>query len=73
MVNETDVTLPSGEKIDSGLTFRNEFHAHPLSKADLFVPCGGRPASINLGNVNKFLEKEGKPKYKVKIITKKLF
>lgn len=31
--------------IESGLYFRNTFHLHSLSSAELFVPCGGRPAA----------------------------
>jgi len=73
LVTDENVTLPSGELVESGLTFRNEFHLHPLSKADMFVPCGGRPASINLGNVKQFFDKNGKPKYKIIIEGANLF
>jgi len=73
LISENDVKLPSGEIVESGLAFRNEFHVHPLSKADLFVPCGGRPASINLSNVNKLISKDGKPKYKIIIEGANLF
>jgi len=73
LVSEIDVKLPNGETVESGLAFRNEFHVHPLSRADLFVPCGGRPASVNLGNVNKFLSKDGKPKYKIIVEGANLF
>lgn len=37
--------------------------ACPLNKifaADLFVPCGGRPESINVSNVNTLFDGEGK-------------
>src|SRR6185369_3722164 len=44
--------------------FRNIFHLHPLCKADLFVPCGGRPEAVNLSNVNKMFSESGKPKFK---------
>lgn len=65
-VNDTNITLPHGEKVESGVSFRNEFHLHPLARADLFVPCGGRPESVNLSNVkNLFDAKTGKPKFKV--------
>ena len=43
-VKDQDVTLPDGEKVELGLEFRNAFHLHPKFSADLFVPCGGRPA-----------------------------
>ncbi|KAE9388884.1 NAD(P)-binding protein [Gymnopus androsaceus JB14] len=40
-VEEQDVKLPSGEIVLDGTDFRNG--AHLRFKADLFVPCGGRP------------------------------
>ena len=36
-----------------GMKFRNEFHLNPLASADLFVPCGGRPNSVDVGNVDR--------------------
>ena len=51
-VNATNVTLPDGTKVPSGLKLRNEFHLNPMVKADYFVPCGGRPESVNLTNVH---------------------
>merc|ERR1712159_869291 len=56
--------LPSGEVVESGLMFRNDFHFHPLSKADLFVPCGGRPESVTGANVHRLLNEDGSPKWK---------
>jgi len=73
LITDTDVLLPHGEKVESGLNFRNEFHLHPLSKADLFVPCGGRPQSVNLNNVKTVIEKNGVPKWKVIIEGANLF
>lgn len=64
-IEEKDVVLPGGEKVESGMEFRNFFHLNPKFKADLFVPCGGRPASININNWNKFIDKEGNPRFKV--------
>mgnify|MGYP002383962726 CR=1 FL=1 len=73
-VNDVDITLPSGEKVESGVQFRNDFHLHPLATADLFVPCGGRPESVNLSNVNSLLDaKTGKPKFKVIVEGANLF
>jgi glutamate dehydrogenase len=63
-IKDKDISLPGGEKVDSGLEFRNSFHLDPRFKADLFVPCGGRPASINIHNWEKFVEKKGKPRFK---------
>jgi glutamate dehydrogenase len=63
-IEENDVTLPSGEIVESGVSFRNNFHLHELFTADLFVPCGGRPASISATNVNKLFKKNGEAKFK---------
>lgn len=62
LVEENDVKLPSGEIVPDGVQFRNT--AHLIFKADLFVPCGGRPESINISNVSKLFDSEGKPHYK---------
>lgn len=62
LVEDKDITLPSGEVVSDGLTYRNT--AHLNFQADLFVPCGGRPEAINISNVNKLFEAEGKPHYK---------
>ncbi|EGG04598.1 uncharacterized protein MELLADRAFT_49084 [Melampsora larici-populina 98AG31] len=57
-VDDNDRTLPSGEVIPDGTAFRNE--AHFRYKADIFVPCGGRPEAINVGNVARMWDAEGK-------------
>ncbi len=59
LIDERDVTLPDGEVVEDGLKFRNEFHLHPLSTADLFVPCGGRPEAVDINNVNSLFHYEG--------------
>ena len=64
-VDEDDVALPSGENVVSGLEFRNTFHLDPRFSADLFVPCGGRPASININNWTRFLDEDGRPRFKI--------
>lgn len=46
------------------MDFRNSFHLHPLCKADLFVPCGGRPESVKLADVHHLFEEDGTPKFK---------
>jgi glutamate dehydrogenase len=74
LVNDAaPITLPNGEVVENTLNFRNEFHLHPLATADLFVPCGGRPESINLSNVHKVLHKDGKPKFKIIVEGANLF
>ena len=58
-VGATDVTLPDGTKVASGMKLRNEFHLNPMVKADYFVPCGGRPESVNLENVHHMFDENG--------------
>jgi len=64
LVDEYDIKLPDGEVVADGLSFRNNFHLHPLSSATVFVPCGGRPESVDLSNVGKLLDAEGNPRFK---------
>ena len=64
LINERNITLPDGSVVESGLTFRNTFHLNPLLKADLFVPCGGRPKSINIQNWKQLLDENGAPRFK---------
>lgn len=64
LVNENNITLPTGELVESGIHFRNTFHLHPELTADFFVPCGGRPESVNLNNVDQMFNKEGKCRFK---------
>jgi glutamate dehydrogenase len=61
-VADQDVKLPSGEVILDGTDFRNG--AHLRFKADLFVPCGGRPEAVNVSNVSALVDTEGKPHFK---------
>ncbi len=63
-IEDRDVQLPDGTQIPSGLTFRNQFHLTKYSSADLFVPCGGRPSSVHINNVNKLFDDKGKPRFK---------
>lgn len=53
LIDDHDITLPDGRHVDSGMNFRNNFHLDSLASAELFVPCGGRPAAVNLSNVDK--------------------
>lgn len=57
--------LPDGTHVASGFEFRNTFHLSPYAVADLFNPCGGRPASITPQNVDKLFDpKTGEKKFK---------
>jgi len=59
LIDETNVNLPNGEVINNGMTFRNTFHLRETGLTDSFVPCGGRPESIDLSSVSKLI-KNGK-------------
>ncbi|GAB7357130.1 hypothetical protein MBLNU459_g7928t3 [Dothideomycetes sp. NU459] len=56
LVEDANITLPSGEVVNNGTTFRNTFHLRQ-EKYDLFVPCGGRPESIDLSTANRLIVK----------------
>lgn len=60
LIEDSNVTLPSGEVIANGMIFRNTFHLR-AGDFDMFVPCGGRPESIDLTSVHKLIE-DGKSK-----------
>ncbi|GJJ15432.1 hypothetical protein Clacol_009709 [Clathrus columnatus] len=70
-VEDQDVKLPSGEVVADGTDFRNS--AHLRFKADLFVPCGGRPESVNLSNVAALVDHDGKPHFKYVVEGANLF
>ncbi|TFK63395.1 NAD-specific glutamate dehydrogenase [Pluteus cervinus] len=70
-VEDQDVKLPSGEIILDGTDFRNA--AHLRFKADLFVPCGGRPEAVNISNVAALIDSDGKPHFKYVVEGANLF
>lgn len=55
LVDDTDVKLPTGEIVNNGTTFRNTFHLRINNMTDCFVPCGGRPESVDLSNVGNLI------------------
>ena len=59
LCDDTNVTLPNGEKVHNGTAFRNTYHLRDTGITDMFVPCGGRPESIDLSSVTKLI-KDGK-------------
>lgn len=59
LCEDNNVTLPSGEVVGNGTTFRNTYHLKDTGMTDAFVPCGGRPESIDLISVSKLI-KDGK-------------
>ncbi|KAG0172561.1 NAD-dependent glutamate dehydrogenase [Apophysomyces sp. BC1034] len=64
LIEDNNVTLPNGELVENGFNFRNGFHTHPLASATVFVPCGGRPESIDINNVKKVINEDGTPLFK---------
>ncbi len=63
-IKDKNVSLPDGTVVKNGLSFRNTFHLNPMLKADLFVPCGGRPNSITIQNWKELLDDSGVPRFK---------
>ncbi|KAL8972875.1 MAG: hypothetical protein Q9183_000302 [Haloplaca sp. 2 TL-2023] len=55
LVDESNITLPTGEVVNNGMIFRNTFHLRGGTEFDMFVPCGGRPESIDLSTVHKVI------------------
>lgn len=56
LTEDKNVTLPDGTFVSDGMIFRDGFHFTKYTDADVFVPCGGRPRSVTLGNVGSFLK-----------------
>jgi len=56
LVDDINVKLPDGEVVNNGTAFRNTFHLRQ-GATDCFVPCGGRPESIDLTTVSKLIVK----------------
>ncbi|KPV72444.1 uncharacterized protein RHOBADRAFT_55909 [Rhodotorula graminis WP1] len=71
LVDDRDVTLPNGDIVADGTDFRNS--AHLRYKADILVPCGGRPESINIGNVSRLWDADGVPNFKYLVEGANLF
>jgi len=71
-INDKEIALPDGSVVPNGEEFRNRFHLHPLAKGDLFVPCGGRPAAININNWKSMFD-EGVPKFRIIVEGANLF
>jgi glutamate dehydrogenase len=72
-INDKRITLPDGTLVPNGEEFRNTFHLNPLARADLFVPCGGRPAAVNINNWRQLLDEGGSPKFKIIVEGANLF
>jgi glutamate dehydrogenase len=55
LVDDNNIRLPNGDLVYNGTTFRNTFHLRSDVQYDTFVPCGGRPESIDLTSANKLI------------------
>ena len=55
LVDQSNITLPTGEVVSNGMIFRNTFHLRGGKQYDIFVPCGGRPESVDLSTVHKLI------------------
>lgn len=64
LVDDNDIKLPDGTVVDNGTSFRNLYHlkAGDIGGVQMFVPCGGRPEAIDINNVNKLINEDGKSK-----------
>lgn len=56
LCDDSNITLPTGEVVANGTTFRNTYHLRDTGITDCFVPCGGRPESIDIVSVNKLIK-----------------
>lgn len=72
-VDDREIALPNGEIVPNGMIFRNTFHLNPAVCAQLFVPCGGRPESVNVNNVSSLFDSDGSPRFKIIVEGANLF
>mmetsp|Transcript_21979 Transcript_21979/g.55378 ORF Transcript_21979/g.55378 Transcript_21979/m.55378 type:complete len:1478 (+) Transcript_21979:477-4910(+) len=72
-VDDSNITLPDGSTWRSGADLRNAFPLTKFARADLFVPCGGRPATISLSNVKQLFTPEGGLQWKYVVEGANLF
>lgn len=65
-IDARQVSIPGIDAPIDGVSFRNGFHLSKWAEADLFVPCGGRPESVDAGNWRRLLKDDanGTPKFR---------
>ncbi|KAJ2559260.1 NAD-dependent glutamate dehydrogenase [Coemansia sp. RSA 1933] len=73
LVDDYQVVLPDGTVVQDGLAFRNTFHLNKMAAADFFVPCGGRPESIDINNVATLFDEDGSTRFKYVVEGANLF
>ncbi len=71
-VNDTNLKLKEFKGFKNGMDLRNQFHS--LVTAELFLPAGGRPRTIDIGNWrNMLISDNGMPRYKIIVEGANLF
>ena len=73
LIEDRSVKLFDGTVVANGTDFRNNFHLTPYARADIFVPCGGRPQSIHILNWKQLLNDKGEPAFKIIVEGANLF
>lgn len=56
LCDDSNIRLPTGETVSNGTSFRNTYHLRDTGLTDCFVPCGGRPESIDVVSVSKLIK-----------------
>ena len=57
------VEVRKGKKVEITLTrdeFMRRFQCNLEAYADVFIPCGGRPSTINIANWDRYVKREGR-------------
>ena len=73
LIEDRSVKLFDGTVVANGTDFRNNFHLTPYARADIFVPCGGRPQSIHILNWKQLLNAKGELAFKIIVEGANLF
>lgn len=73
LVEDRSVKLFDGYVVANGTEFRNNFHFTKYAVADMFIPCGGRPGSINILNWQQMLDDTRKPSCRIIVEGANLF
>ena len=73
LVDDRSVNLFDGTTVANGTEFRNHFHLTSYARADIFVPCGGRPQSIHILNWKQLLNEKNEPAFRVIVEGANLF
>lgn len=63
-ITDKNIDLPNGEHFKTGVELRNAFPQLEYCAGDLFVPCGGRPATVNMSNIHTMFNYQKEPKFK---------